>query len=220
MEHLGGDFYDYIQIDENNLGIFLSDVSGHGVSAAFITSMIKSNLDMETSDLLSPAEFFTKLQKKMLPILTDKYFTAIYGVLNKQTGTFTYSNAAHIPQLVYRYQTDSVEKISLPSAFIGLYQPYDEKYEQKCLQLYPGDRLILFTDGFVDNFSIGCNDKSESLKLDDIYKNIKKYIASHKNIKASKFLQKLLEGAQKAHGKQSFSDDIALLMIEMQLKKQ
>lgn len=216
MEHLGGDFYDYIPIDEDNLGIFLSDVSGHGVSAAFITSMIKSNLDMEKEDLLNPATFFSRLQKKMLPVLTDKYFTAIYGVLNKANGTFTYSNAAHIPQLVYRHKKNIVEQITLPSIFIGLYCPPDESFEHQCIQLYPGDRIVLFTDGFVDNFTQGKRPAKETLKLDETYELLKEYITLHKKTKPAKFLNKMLEGAQKEHGKKAFSDDIALLLIEMQ----
>jgi serine phosphatase RsbU (regulator of sigma subunit) len=213
MEHLGGDFYDFITIDHENIGILLSDVSGHGVSAAFITSMIKSSLDMDKDDLISPAIFFKKLQKKMLPLLTDKYFTAIYGVLNRKTKTFLYSNAAHIPQLVLRSNENFVEKIILPSNFIGLYVSDTDFFEEKSITLNSNDKILLFTDGFIENMRI--KDEKNNINLDKSYDFLSEIFIKHKKLKGDKLINKLILEAKNQNTEEGFFDDIALILIEV-----
>ncbi len=213
MEQLGGDFFDYIHIDENHLGILLSDVSGHGVSAAFITSMIKSNIEMDKETLLSPQEFFEKLQARMLPLLSDKYFTAIYGVLDIKNKIFKYSNAAHVPQLILKNVKNKVEQIKLPSNFIGLFIDDDQQFETKTLKLENRDKLILFTDGFLDNFQNIHDDNYNDLSV--TYKKLEKIVLKHKKLKGNDFLNQLVEEAKSANNKKDFTDDIAIILIEI-----
>jgi sigma-B regulation protein RsbU (phosphoserine phosphatase) len=207
VDQLGGDFFDYITIDDDNIGILICDVSGHGVSAAFITSMIKSSTDMSKKQLLSPALFLKRLKKRMLPLLKDKYFTAFYGVIKNKDKCLIYSNAAHVPQLIYRKDC-SVEELYMPSYFIGLFEDEKGDFEEKTVGLSTGDKIIFYTDGLIDTLRTA-EDASQSAMIGKLTK-----IVCSKNYKNPESLVKnIIDEAKKSST--SFKDDIALIVSEI-----
>ncbi len=98
MESVGGDFFDFIRFrDSRRLGIFISDVTGHGVPAALITSMIKSMILQAGSHRADPAEFLSYLNGLLVHRTGGNFVTAFYGVFDPDRRTITYSNAGHYP---------------------------------------------------------------------------------------------------------------------------
>ena len=101
MDKVGGDFYDFLKYrDPHKIGIFLSDVSGHGVPAAFITSMIKTSILQAGADREDPATLLSHLNELLLNQTGGNFVTAFYGIYNPPTREFIFSNSGHNPPLI------------------------------------------------------------------------------------------------------------------------
>lgn len=146
-EALGGDFLDIFSIDEEHIGIYIADVSGHGVSASMLTVFLRSVIDKKS---LSPSVTLEKLYRDFNSgnILNDLYITVFYAVIDLKNHTITFSNAGHnvIPIL---FNQDKLELLSSPGIPISDWLP-SPQYQDKSLPFHIGDRLFLYTDGLVE----------------------------------------------------------------------
>ena len=103
--YLSGDFIDYFEIDDDHLGFYVADVSGHGVSSAFVTVLLKSYMSRylelyrqkKSNGILDPAKIFTRLNRNVLKSNTNKYLTMFYGIINKTANRLYYSHAGQFP---------------------------------------------------------------------------------------------------------------------------
>lgn len=211
MDTVGGDFFDFIQLDDEKIGIFVSDVSGHGISAALITAMIKANLHYENHLLHKPLDFLLELQHKMVPLLIDKYFTAFYGVINVKEKTFTYSNCAHLKQLVYHKKTGKVEGMHLRGPIIGICAFPRECFLEKTIPLSAGDRLYFYTDGIVEVFQ-GERSLSHQFGPEGVAGVISRYPFAD----PEEQMKQIIAGAQAFQNKKEFADDIAVIVVEFE----
>jgi serine phosphatase RsbU (regulator of sigma subunit) len=211
MDEVGGDFYDYIEIDDENIGIFLSDVSGHGVSAAFITSMIKTYITVDKKNILHPKKFILNLRDHMLPLLKEKHFTGFYGILNTREKTFTFCNAGHDDQIVLRKLSKTVEKIFVKGSIIGYFKFPDDLYHEKTIKLESGDKLVLFTDGLSEIFNNEKKIKSNQYGIDGICK----CVLNNPDFTPDETVECLIDDVKSFQNKEKFNDDIALIVIEM-----
>ncbi len=160
---LGGDSLNVFQLDEDHVGLYVLDVSGHGVSASLLSVtlsrvliprrdpsclFIKANRAPEADTLVSPAEIATRLNR-MFPMTEDgrQYFTLIYGILNSRTGAFRYTCAGHPPPL-YLAPNQEVISCEIGNVPIGLFE--DSHYDEGIIQLEPGGRLYLYSDGVLE----------------------------------------------------------------------
>ncbi len=146
-EAIGGDFLDIFRIDDEHLGIYIADVSGHGVPASMLTIFLRSTIDRK---LLSPAEALTALFKEYnrSGFDPDLYITVFYAIINMNTRTMVYSNAGHnVPPILFN--TDRFEILRLPGVPISNWVE-DPQYINASVQLNPGDRLFMYTDGIAE----------------------------------------------------------------------
>lgn len=148
---LGGDFYDFIRIDERHLGIAIADVSGQGAAAALMMASTKKALQICARGCLSPLKALTEVNEAIRADLPREMFvTVLYAVLDTQTHNITWVSAGHhLPSLV-RGGRPTVAPGSvgtalglLPSKLLGT------KLREESLQLEAGDLLLLYTDGLV-----------------------------------------------------------------------
>lgn len=149
-EMLSGDMFDIFYIDEENLGIYISDVAGHGIAASMMTMFIRQTMRAIKDDILSPSLVLSELHRRftLLNLEPDKYFTIFYGVYNKKTHEFRYSNAGHncIPVKFNEEKYEFLEMKGFPIALL-----FDVmKYEEKKVQLIPGDKILFYTDGITE----------------------------------------------------------------------
>ena len=150
-EMLSGDMFDVFQIDEENIGIYISDVVGHGVAASMMTMFIRQTMRSIKIDILSPSIALVELHRRftMLGLETDKYFTIFYGVFNKSTYQFKYANAGH-NSIPIKYNEDGLEVLEIKGYPIALL--FDEMmYEEKKVQLKKGDKVLFYTDGITES---------------------------------------------------------------------
>jgi sigma-B regulation protein RsbU (phosphoserine phosphatase) len=150
MEEVGGDFFDFIKVREPNLlGIFISDVSGHGVPAALITSMIKTFLETAGGNRLSPSSLLSYLNENILGKLSDHFLTAFYGLYNCETKKLLYARGAHNYPLLIR--KGEIIPLESKGKILGLMN--DVTFEEKEIQLLAGDKILFYTDGLLDAIS-------------------------------------------------------------------
>lgn len=146
-KEIGGDYYDYTILDNDNFSITIADVSGKGVPAAFLMALGRSVLKTLTiTGDTGPAENLNELNRIIYPDITeDMFITMMHSKYNKNTKTLHYSNAGHNPLVIYRAETDTVELHTVKGVAIGFLNEY--KYKQGEIKLGKGDIVIFYTDG-------------------------------------------------------------------------
>ncbi|QXM07266.1 SpoIIE family protein phosphatase [Crassaminicella indica] len=203
LEEIGGDLYDFIKINENSLGIFLSDISGHGVPAAMITAMVKAI--METSNYLfqHPAAFINYLNRKLINISENLYLTAFYGLYNNKTKRFTYMRCGHPYPLIIR-NGECIELKEGGSTILGVFENIN--FESKTIALQKGDKLIFYTDGLTET-----KEYPHTISQKDLHSILLKH--SHKKIDS--FINHVYEEIINLRKSKTFEDDVCILGMEI-----
>lgn len=157
-DELAGDCFDIIPLDDTHVGLYVVDVSGHGVRSALLSVTLtrllrpsedNSSLLLDDTGFLSPSAVCELLNRRF-PMDTESllYFTILYGIVNTETGEFSYCSAGHpSPLLIRKQKAPSTSPPDNPP--IGFIPNTD--YRQNSLQLKPGDRLYFYTDGVTEN---------------------------------------------------------------------
>lgn len=149
MTAVGGDFFDFIALDENRLGIAVGDVSGHGVPAALFMALTVTLLRAEACRDCSPGEALRSVNRQILRFNDEGMFvTILYGVLDLAAQRFTYVRAGHEP-IVLCDKLGQVVYLPLPRGqILGLFD--DLTLEEQTVAVSPGNTLLLYTDGVVE----------------------------------------------------------------------
>ena len=149
LEGAGGDFYDVVAVDADVFGYFVADVSGHGVSAAFLTSAIKALLRQYTGPLFSAEDTLRGIDNVMRQMLgEEQYLTACYANLNRRTGRLSVVSAGHPPVIVVQ-PSGKAQTLVLDSDPLGIFSSL--VIQRKEVQVSPGDRFYLYTDGLIES---------------------------------------------------------------------
>jgi phosphoserine phosphatase RsbU/P len=149
LDAAGGDFYDVVTVDAEVFGYFVADVSGHGVSAAFLTSAIKALLRQYTGPLFSPEDTMRGVDAVMRQMLgEEQYLTACYAHLNRWTRRLSVVSAGH-PPLIIVSPSGTAQTIEMDSNPLGIFSAL--VLQRKDLKVSPGDRFYLYTDGLIES---------------------------------------------------------------------
>lgn len=148
-KEVGGDFYDFFMVDEDNLAIVVADVSGKGIPAALFMVIGKTLIKDHTTSGKDLGKVFTEVNELLCESNSEELFiTAFVGVLNLKTGKFRYVNAGHeIPFIAKKNGVFKPYKI--PAAFV-LAGMKGIRYKSGEMQLEPGDKLFQYTDGVTE----------------------------------------------------------------------
>ena len=148
MTEVAGDFYEFLVVDDQRLGILIADVSGHGVPAALGASMLKVAIAAQTEHADDPATVMAGLNSVLSGKLQGQFVTAAYLFLDLQSGTGRYSAAGHPPLLHYRAASNSIADVVENGLILGV-MPF-ASYESKSIKVGQGDRFLLYTDGVLE----------------------------------------------------------------------
>jgi len=148
-EQVGGDYYDFIPIIEDQIGIVIGDVSGKGIPAALIMASFRASLKAEIRNNYAIGTIFFKVNNLLYEsIERENYVTAVYGVLNIKNRVFTFSNAGHNPPILRRKE-GTIEYLTEGGVALGILQNHD--YKEMVLGLNPGDLILFYTDGVTED---------------------------------------------------------------------
>lgn len=158
-EWVSGDIYDVVRIDEQHIGFYVADVVGHGMPAALLTIFLKQALVMRETvgrnyRVFSPAEVIRNLNLRMTAQKLSGYqfATACYCLLNTKTLQLTYARAGH-PYPVLIRLGEPPSQLEVRGSLLGIFE--QAEYFQETVQLQPGDKLLLYSDGaepFIGSF--------------------------------------------------------------------
>jgi sigma-B regulation protein RsbU (phosphoserine phosphatase) len=167
-EQMGGDIFSLLQLNEDHWGIYMLDVSGHGVQAAMVTVSVSQFLQPNSGHLFkrkpgkvpknrqlsTPAEVLTALDREFPFERFNNFFTITYMIINTRTGALRYSNAGHPHSIVFR-KNGKMELLKSGGPAIGigdlpLLNLQKNRYAEGRLHMAAGDRLFIYTDGIVD----------------------------------------------------------------------
>ncbi len=213
MEEVGGDFYDFINFkDTNKIGIFISDVSGHGVSAAFITSMLKTTILQSGDRKENPAELFSYINELFQNQTGGNFITAFYGIFNHSNRSFLYSNAGHPqPYLITESGIKNLQKGKNTALALFPNNQLAEKNKayQNFEETLPDDsKLILYTDGFTEACPINGDTFFESDKMMHVF-------FENKKLSSKLFIEKVHRSLVSYRRHDSFDDDVCLVCLDI-----
>lgn len=147
---VGGDFFDVFELPNNRLGIFIADVADKGVPAALFMALTRTLMRAAVGETVSPADALRRVNRLLYPDAQQGMFvTAVYGVLDNETGIFTYANAGHNPPLWLH--GGKIGRLTRTGMALGVLE--DSEMTQDDIALRPGDTLLLYTDGVTEAFS-------------------------------------------------------------------
>lgn len=160
-KQVGGDLFNIVQLDEQTIMTYLVDVSGHGVSSAMVTVSVHQSLSTHTGtlvkkqleqppyyDITAPRKVLLELEKEYPFERFEEFFTISYLLVNPHTGLVRYSSAGHPPPLLLR-RDGRTERLAAGGTLIGVGEMVD--FEEGEVQLEPGDRLYMYTDGITEH---------------------------------------------------------------------
>ncbi len=205
---VGGDWYDY-WVDGDRLVVVVGDAAGSGIPAAMLATLAMSAVRAEAVDRRDPLEVMRKANKALYPHrLEDRFITILYGELDLRTLRFRYVNAGHNdPYLIRR----GGEVVTLPSerrTILGAFESMDLQVEE--VDLEPGDRVFLYTDGVVD-----CRD---SRRRPFGEKRLRRFLKEAGSRSAEAFLNELVEVLRRFCGA-AMEDDFTLLLCDVKERK-
>lgn len=146
MMEVGGDFLD-LDYREEKLRLFMCDVSGHGIPAAFLATMVKMALQESFELGLNATESLNKIYKSLKGKMKSHFLSATFCLIDLKTGLMHYANAGHLPLILSR-KNHSSEFINIKGRIINdLFAPH---FEEKQIQLEPYDKIVLYTDGIIE----------------------------------------------------------------------
>jgi phosphoserine phosphatase RsbU/P len=145
---VAGDFYDFIIVDERHVGILIADVSGHGLPAAMIASMLHAVLVAQTTHAAEPGRVLAGLNQALCGKFRSHFVTAAYLFVDMEDNSMSYAAAGHPPLLQWQITGGNISEVSEGGLLLG---PFPEAtYSVVRLPVKPGDRAILYTDGILE----------------------------------------------------------------------
>jgi sigma-B regulation protein RsbU (phosphoserine phosphatase) len=150
---VGGDFYAFIELDADHLGLLVADVSGQGVPAAIVMTEFRALLKSESRGALSPAETFARVNRILCrDIPRGMFVTSFYAVLSHKAGTMTCVSAGHQPMAAWDRASQSFRLVDPHGIALGI-DPgalFERTLREETVRLSRGDRFVLYTDGLVE----------------------------------------------------------------------
>ena len=203
---VGGDYYDYLQLADNSIAIFLGDVMGHGYHSAMVAAMTKSCLQTQIPVDASVPEVMKAITRVIEDSQTFIYMTCCYLIIHPDN-RFEFANAGHPQMLLYR--GDNCDPLELKSSFMPVGFPkFDEskQYYSTEVEWHPGDLLVLYSDGITEAF----NPDAEMYGLE----RFKALISEKRHLSPIEIKAEILSDLQAYQQDESTNDDITLVVAK------
>jgi sigma-B regulation protein RsbU (phosphoserine phosphatase) len=208
MAAVAGDFYDFIGVDSRHVGILVADVSGHGMPAALIASMLKIALAAQSAHADDPARVLQELNQALCGKFQHHFVTAVYVFVDMEKGTLTYAGAGHPPLLMWGGASPGVRDMTENGLFLGKFD--FATYSSREVQLTPGDGGLLYTDGIPE----ANNPEGEEFGNE----RFRQFLEAEKNASVNQLADGLLEELARWSSRgegEDLGDDITMVTIHV-----
>jgi serine phosphatase RsbU (regulator of sigma subunit) len=212
VEAVGGDFFDFFLLEEgSSLGIFICDVSGHGVAAALITSMVKTVILQSGHRKEQPAELLSYINRTLHGQTGQNFITAFYGIYRPDNRSLVYCNAGHNPPYIIR--NENVEELEVGrSAPLSIWdksvlEKKNLQYRERQILLPARSKVLLHTDGFTEVRN--SQDGSMFLEI------LPAILQNHAQKSSVDFTDSLIDELEDFRGKKKLDDDICLICLDL-----
>jgi sigma-B regulation protein RsbU (phosphoserine phosphatase) len=209
MSAVAGDFYDFLCIDEKRVGILVADVTGHGVPAALIASMLKVAFSGQGAHAHDPTLVLTGLNRALCGKFEEHFVTAAYLFVDLEKSLLRYSAAAHPPLMLASGAAGNIREIEENGLMLGMFP--EAVYSSVEIRVGTGDRCLLYTDGILEARNAAGEEFGKS--------RCKEFLETQRDIPAALFADALLEniaGFSGHNAARAQEDDITLLVLDFQ----
>ena len=208
---VGGDYFDFVQIDEDTLGIIVADVSGKGVPGSLVMTMIRTALRLEARGNLSPADILGNVNHFVTDDVKKGMFITIFLItLNSKNRTISYTSAGHNPMILYRKDSDACYFLNTRGMPLGISLPEGVTFEKSLqadrVKLKKDDMLIIYTDGITE----AMNKPGAQYGNDRLIEFIKK----NTELSPEEFAKKLDDDINRFTAGAPQNDDITLVVVK------
>ncbi|GAC1632303.1 MAG: hypothetical protein NVS9B14_05350 [Candidatus Acidiferrum sp.] len=198
---VGGDYYDFLDLGQERLGLVLSDIAGKGIAGALLMANLQANLRSQCAIALDqPQAFLRSVNRLFFENTADgAYATLFFGEYDERTNRLRYVNCGHLPGLLLR-RDGEVERLEATCMVLGLFADWDCEVGER--QLSTGDALILYTDGVTESF----HEDEEQFGEERLVAALQR----HREMPARDMLEAVIQEVQRFSPKEQH-DDITLI---------
>jgi len=205
---VSGDYFDYIQVDQDRLGVAIADVSGKGVPASLIMAICRSVLRAEAARNPSPADVLRNVNRQLYPdIKEDMFISMAYLILGHQQDGVTLARAGHDAPLWYKRQSQTVIPVKSPGMVVGIDSGsvFDRLTVDFAVPLERNDCLVLYTDGVTETL----NSEGDEFGVDRMMQSVR----ASANDSAQAIVKRIIEDVREFTGSVPQNDDMTLIAI-------
>jgi len=207
MSAVAGDFYDFLVVDAHRVGILVADVTGHGVPAALIASMLKVAFSAQAEHAADPARVLKGLNRALCGKFEEHFVTAAYIFADTERNVLRYGGAGHPPLMLASPPPETVRQFEENGVMLGLFP--EAEYTSIEIPLRAGDRCLMYTDGVFEAMN--------AVQQEFGKPRLAEFLQTHANLSANAFTKALLEEvarwASHANGQRQ-DDDITVLALD------
>lgn len=210
-EQVGGDFYDFLQVDERKWGIAIGDIAGHGIEAALLMGLVKKLLQVHARERESAFETLLLTNADLYPDLDEKTFvTGFYGLIDTERNVLRFARAGHNALILFNEgRTPKLQELDSKGMALGMDPgPIFQQTIEECeIELLPGDLLIQYTDGVNE----AMNAAREEFGLERLLATVERY-GMHE---AEYVLYKIERALEEFQGECDQEDDITMIAAKV-----
>ncbi|MDD4857158.1 MAG: anti-sigma factor antagonist, partial [Candidatus Krumholzibacteria bacterium] len=213
-KEVGGDYYDFVKVDDDTLGVVVADVSGKGVPGSLVMTMIRTALRMEARGNYSAAEVMARMNDFVTEDMKKGMFVTIfYSILDSKNRIISYASAGHNPMILYRAETDETYFLNPRGFPVGISLPDDTLFRRSIdvekIKLKKDDMLVIYTDGVTE----AMNERREQYGEERLIQIIKR----SGKLSPQDFMDRLSDDIKAFTGDQPQNDDITVVAIKEKL---
>lgn len=203
--YVGGDYYDIYQIDDEHVGVFIGDATGHGSSAALLVSIVKTLLISDQKRSLSPSIVTKSINDFMYRNTPDDVFLTLFmASIEVKTGKMTYTLAGHPSPIIYRSTDKSIEELELCGGMVGAFD--SSEFTEKEVFIGSGSRMLIYTDGLVE----ATNSEGQEFGA----KQVNGIIGGRYSVHSSAIIGEILERLEVHTGGAALADDVTMVVVD------
>jgi phosphoserine phosphatase RsbU/P len=209
-QEVGGDYFDYVKIENGNLGIAIGDVSGKGVPAAIYMTLTKGVLQSHAESLISPKDVLIKVNYQLYGTIERNTFVSmVYAILDVEKKSMRYARAGHNPVMLAQLNSESIRSLLPKGIALGLDRGsvFTQSLEEHTIQLKSGDIVTFFTDG-VTEARRSINSEFGEARFTDV---IKRY----RSQSSRTIIRQVVHEIRKFSGEYPQHDDMTIVIVKV-----